>query len=213
MTSQIFCLRDFSTCVLLLGLTIANMAIAQSAEPRSQPSMIAPGVPCPPCVPVGPARPRSAEEQQQHMRDVKEKHERTMREAEAQAQARPPQPAPQTGIIAGDVIGEQFGSSHRIENMWHEIVNGDDVRVYAGAMSFDPTNDSVHYDPLTVHGFVIVQKGELGGPNMRGNKIYTPTAVGSLRIIAAKGNVLTLQSRQGNKFSLNVETEQLTPLQ
>jgi hypothetical protein len=82
--------------------------------------------------------------------------------------------------------------------------------VYAGSMRHD--SGTITYDPLTVHGFVIVEKGELGKPNFTSKQLYTPTAVGSLQIVAAKGTVLTLQSRQGNKFLLNVVTEQLTPL-
>ncbi len=54
--------------------------------------------------------------------------------------------------------------------------------------------------------------GRPGQPNSRGQRLYTPIAVGSLRIIAAQGNILTLQSRQGKNFSLNVQTEELTPV-
>jgi len=98
-----------------------------------------------------------------------------------------------------------------MENAWHEIVNGEDVYVYAGAMSFDPSSQ-VQYAPLTAPGVAIIEVGRPGQPDFRGKRLYTPTAVGSLRIIAAEGNILTLQSRQGNKFSLNVQTEELTPL-
>ena len=99
-----------------------------------------------------------------------------------------------------------------MENAWHDIVNGKDVYVWAGAMRFDPSSQ-VSYDPLTGPGLVVIEIGRPGQPNFKAKRLYTPTAVGSLRIIAAEGNVLTLQSRQGNKFSLNVEMEQLTPLQ
>ncbi len=99
-----------------------------------------------------------------------------------------------------------------MENGWHEIVNGKDVYVFAGVKIFDPSSQ-VRYDPLTSPGLVVIEIGRPGQPNFRGKHLYTPTAVGSLRIIAAEGNILTLQSRQGNKFSLNVEMEQLTPLQ
>jgi hypothetical protein len=134
------------------------------------------------------------------------------REREAQDALRPPPPQQPTGIFSGDIVGEQFGSSHRMENAWHGIVNGEDVYVYAGAMSFDPANDSVHYDPLTGPGLAVIEIGRPGQPNSRSKRLYTPTGVGSLRIIAAEGNILTLQSRQGNKFSLSVQTEELTPV-
>jgi hypothetical protein len=78
-------------------------------------------------------------------------------------------------------------------------------------MSFDLANDSVHYDPLTGPGLAVIEIGRPGEPNSKSKRLYTPTGVGSLRIIAAEGTVLTLQSRQGYKFSLDVETEQLTP--
>jgi len=137
------------------------------------------------------------------------------REFEAEYAARPKPPPPPTGIFSGDdegTVGEQFGSYYRMENAWHEIVNGEDVYVYAGVKIFDPSSQ-VEYDPLTSPGLVVIEIGHVGQPNFRGKHFYTPTAVGSLHIIAAKGKILTLQSRQGNKFSLNVETEQLTPLQ
>jgi hypothetical protein len=134
------------------------------------------------------------------------------RKREAQDALRPKPPPPPTGIFSGDSgIGERFGSSYRMESVWHGIVNGEDVYVWAGAMIFDPSSQ-VLYDPLTVRGLTIIEKGHLGQPNFRGNRLYTPTGVGSLRIIAEEGNILTLQARQGNKFSLNVQTEELTPL-
>jgi hypothetical protein len=98
-----------------------------------------------------------------------------------------------------------------MENGWHEIVNHEDVYVFAGAMIFDRSSQ-VRYDPLTVRGLAVIEKGgRPGQPNFRNKHLYTLTGVGSLRIIAAERTVLTLQSRQGHKFSLNVETEQLTP--
>jgi len=136
---------------------------------------------------------------------------RRQREFEAEYAARPKPPPLPTGIFSGDGVGEHFGGAYLIENAWHEIVNDEDVYVYAGVMRFDPTGRiEVVDDPLTGPGLVIITKEAKG--HMRGKRLYTPTAVGSLRIIAAKGNVLTLQSRQGNKFSLNVQAEELTPL-
>jgi hypothetical protein len=207
--------------VLIFGVSLASVSITRAAGPVNAPSDIerfcnppsGPARPCPQIAPVGSEHLRSAQEQEKHMKEVRENNERMMREEEAQALTRPPQPAPQTGIIAGDTVQERFGAGYPfgVENAWVETLNGREVTVYAGAMSYDPATQ-VNYDPLTVHGFVIIQTGELGEPNAREKQLYTPTAVGSLHIIAAKGNVLTLQSRQGNKFLLNVETEQLTPL-
>ena len=76
----------------------------------------------------------------------------------------------------------------------------------------DPTGRiEVIDDPLTGPGLVIITKKAPEG-HMTGKRLYTPTAVGSLRIILAEGDILTLQSRQGNRFSLNVQTEELTPV-
>lgn len=147
--------------------------------------------------------------------EVIEKITKDMEKGFREEEARPKPEPVATGIIPGNMVQERFGAGYpfSVENAWIETLNGSEVTVYAGAMSFDPASGGlVRYDPLTVHGFVILDKGQLGKPDFKRKKIYTPTAVGSLRIISAEGTVLVLQSRQGNKFSLNVETEQLTPL-
>jgi hypothetical protein len=140
---------------------------------------------------------------------LREDLEKAKREPRAQ-----PKPVQQTGIIDGG-IGSPEPKYYSYENKWFGNVNGVDVAVYAGYQSHDPTGNVATYpkfDPQVTHGFVVVTRGDRGKPDFKSNQIYTPTAVGSLRIIAATGNVLTLQSRQGNKFSFNVETEQLTPI-
>src|SRR5712691_6781718 len=205
MASQASCLRDVGISLLILGLSLASVTIAKADEPVSPPSSAARFLP--PFPQVGPRRPPTPEE----LEIIKERQ----RKREAEYAARPKPPPPPTGIFSGDDgerVGEHFGSSYRMENAWHEIVNGEDVYVYAGVKIFDRSSQ-VEYHPLTSPGLVVIEIGHVGQPNFRGKHFYTPTAVGSLRIIAAKGNILTLQSRQGNKFSLNVETEQLTPLQ
>lgn len=137
--------------------------------------------------------------------------EKDLREYEAQSKSEPFM----TGILPGDMIGGGLGagsSMYLFENGWSETVNGKRVMVYAGSMRRDLENDGVYYDPLTVHGFVIIIKGRLGEPGTTWNEVYTPTAVGSLHITSAKGNILTLESRQGRRFLLNVESEKLTPI-
>jgi len=179
-------------------MNLASVTVAKAAEPVSPPNSPARIFP-----PVGPLRSVSPEE----LEIIKERQ----RKREAEYAARPKPAPPPTGIFSPDIVAEHLGSSHRMENAWHDIVNGKDVYVWAGAMRFDPSSQ-VSYDPLTGPGLVVIEIGRPGRPNFRGKHLYTPTAVGSLRIIAAKGNILTLQSRQGNKFSLNVRTEELTPL-
>ncbi len=145
--------------------------------------------------------------------DVVEKITKDMEKDLREYEARP-KSAPLTGIIPGGMVQERFGAGYpfSVENAWIETLNGSEVTVYAGAMRFDPRDDTIKFDPLTVHGFVILDKGQLGKPDFKRKQLYTPMAVGSLHIVAAKGTLLTLQSRQGNRFLLNVETEQLTPL-
>ena len=93
------------------------------------------------------------------------------------------------------------------------MVNDERVEVYAGAMSYDPTSGGhIQYDPLTVHRFVIIDHGMPGKPGFQERTVYTPTAVGALRITAATGTVLTLQSRQGYRFLFDVGSERMTPL-
>jgi hypothetical protein len=190
-------IRNVLLWVLILGVNFASVTVAKADDPVSPPNRAARIFP-----PVGQPRSLSPEE----LEIIKKRQ----RELEAEYAARPKPPPPPTGIISGDV-GEQFGSYHRMENAWHEIVDGKDVWVYAGARIFDPSSQ-VMYDPLTVHGLIVIEIGSRGQPNFRGKRLYTPTGVGSLRIIAAEGNILTLQSRQGHKFSLDVQTEELTPL-
>lgn len=220
MTSQASCLRGLSLWVLILGASLTSAPITQAAGPANSPSDLerfcnppsGPTRPCPQIGPVDPKHLRSPQEQEMHVKQVREQHERMIREAEAQALSRPLKPAPQTGIISTGGKDERLGSSYLVENKWYEILNGEEIVVYAASRRTDP-DGAVRYDPLTVHGLVVIDKGgSPGQPKFRTRQIYTPTAVGSLRIIAANGNVLTLQSRQGNQFLLNVETEQLTPL-
>jgi hypothetical protein len=176
--------------LLILGLSLAVVTAAKADEPVSPPNSS--------------ARTLTPEE----LEIIKERQ----REFEVEYAARPKPPPPPTGIFSGHGVGEQFKGAYRMENAWHEIVNGEDVYVYAGVMRSDPTGRiEVIDDPLTGPGLVIIRKKAPEG-HMTGKRLYTPTAVGSLRIIAAEGNILTLQSRQGNKFSLNVQTEELTPV-
>ncbi len=204
MASQASCLRDVGTSLLILGLSLAGVTVAKADEPVSPPN--SPGRFSPPPPPPPGWRPHSRTPEELEI--IKKRQ----REREAEYAARPKPPPPRTGIFSGDIVAEHLGGSYRMENGWHEIVNGKDVYVFAGVKIFDPSSQ-VRYDPLTSSGLVVIETGGLpGNPNYRGKHLYTPTAVGSLRIITAEGNVLTLQSRQGNKFSLNVQAEELTPL-
>lgn len=251
MTSQSFRFDNLGTWVLIFGLGLAYVSMAQAAEPAGASSDRRPG--CHPASPPSrhcrparannhavPAATKQAEPEEpygilpEHV-TIEQKIEKIRRdmkrsglspemiealtkdmEKDLREEAARPKPEPlMTGILPGDMIGSGLGTGSSIylfENGWSETVNGKRVMVYAGSMRRDPENDAVYYDPLTVHGFVIIVKGRMGQSGTTENQIYTPTAVGSLHIVSAKGTVLTLQSRQGNKFLLNVETERLTPL-
>jgi hypothetical protein len=200
MACKVLTLRDVGASVLIIGLSLVSATVAKADDPVPPPNSPARAHPR-----IGPHRSISLEEAEIF------KKRQLEREAEYNARPKPP-PAP-TGIISDCCLDEMFGSSHLIENGWHDIVNGHDIWVYAGSMRFDPTSGgAVRYDPLTAHGFAIIEIGKRGTPSFKGERIYTPTAVGSLRVIAAQSPLLTLQSRQGYRFLLNVETAQLTAM-
>ncbi len=254
MKSQSFRFDNSIMWILILGIGLACVSMAQAAEPTGASPDRRPG--CHPAspplrhcrpttannyaVPVAPVVTKQAEPEEpygilpEHV-TIEQKIEKIRRdmkrsglspemiealtkdmEKDLREEAARPKPEPlMTGILPGDMVGSAFGaggSQYLIENGWGDNVNGEEVMVYAGSMRRDPENDAVYYDPLTVHGFVIIVKGQMGQSGTTENQIYTPTAVGSLHIVSAKGTVLTLQSRQGNKFLLNVETELLRPL-
>lgn len=177
--------RYFFKCALVVGISLAGIPITQADGPD------------------GPVRPLDPA--------LVDKMHKDLENAEREYLART-KPARQTGILNKDEVGPAFPKNYSYENGWAGFVNNEYVIVRAGATSYDPRDDSVKFDPLTVHGFVIITKGDGGKPNFRSRLIYTPTAVGSLRITAANGIVLTVRSRQGKEFHLNVETEQLTPV-
>lgn len=184
----------------ILVLLLIGADFSYSAGFDCPPRSAAPGRICPPIGPTGSSNRPGLEHA--------EKAERTKREARALGK-----PQPLMGIIPGEMSGAALGSSQfLIENAWHEIVNGTDTMVYAGSMRRNPVTDSEN-NPKTAHGFVIIEKGETGQPNFTRKQLYTPSAVGSLRIIAADGNIVTLESKQEKKFRLNVLTEELIPIQ
>lgn len=210
MAPQSACFRVVSIVVLALGISFLRMPVAHAADPGASQSEYerfcnppsGPPRDCPPTRPRDPARPVPPEAIEKMLKDL----ERAKHEDEAEAK-----PTPLTGIF-GPEFNAPFSSAYFIENQWHEIVAGKRYSVYAGSMRFDPADDSIVYDPATAHGFAIIIKGKLGEPGTRSNQLYTPNAVGALQIISANGLVLTLQSRQGKMFKLNVESERLTPI-
>ncbi len=114
--------------------------------------------------------------------------------AKAQANAFTSQePAWRSGIIDSG-LAPFPAAMYQFENQWHEIVNGAHLKVYAGALGKDPSE-----------GVVVVQRISLDNRAEAPREIRMPQA-GSLRIIAAQRNLLTLRSSKGAEFTLNAVT-------
>jgi hypothetical protein len=206
MASQKTTMTKICLWLLVFVTSIAGINFAHSGDRDCPPSVASSKRVCPPHGPAISISPPTPEH--------RAKAERNMREAEAHYLSQP-QPAPQTGIFPGEEVREQLGagsSYYLIENAWYGIVGGVEVAVYAGSMRSDPADESVRYDPSTIHGFVIIRNGPLGDPNATTKQIFTPKPVGSLRIISAKATVLALRARQGIEFSLDIKTGKLLPL-
>ena len=180
-------LREVSKWVLIVGLNLTVVNVATSIKPIDGPKR-------------EPAA-ASPEEIERRERESAEKAERSKRAMPAQSEA---QPLP-TGIIegSGDV---SFPGNINIENRWHGIINGRDIEVFAGGQFLQGAG---------VYGIAIIEKRS-GSPDhrsVRSVESTNPLSVGPLRILSAEGPVLTLQSRQGSKYLLNVEwSPSLVPL-
>ncbi len=109
------------------------------------------------------------------------------------------EPAWRSGIIDSG-LAPFPAALYNFENQWHEILNGEHVKVYAGAPGQDPSQ-----------GVVVIQILSLDNQNVGAPRVVeAPRGVGSLRITGAKGAILTLRSSQGIELTLNAETGQLT---
>ncbi len=111
------------------------------------------------------------------------------------------EPPWQTGIIESGLA--PFPSAfYKIENQWHEILDGEHVKVYVGAAGKDPSQ-----------GVVVVQVTTLDLTNTTTPEVFkTSIPVGALRIVAAKGPQLTLSSSEGLRFSFDVQSRKLDEL-
>lgn len=95
-----------------------------------------------------------------------------------------------TGIFEGGE-GAFYSGDVTIQNYWQNIVNGETVQVFAGSLYEDPEQ-----------GLVIVLGSSPSG------RYYTPTRVGSLRIVDESGLRLTLVSTHGATFYFDIPTHQ-----
>jgi hypothetical protein len=114
------------------------------------------------------------------------------------APSRPEPPWP-SGIIESG-LAPFPGSAYQFENQWHDVLDGEHVNVYAGAMGDDP-----------LQGVIVVRTTSLDLMSAGPPEIFTTDQrVGTLRIVSAKDAILTLQSSQGRRFSFNVVTRVLS---
>jgi hypothetical protein len=98
----------------------------------------------------------------------------------------------ETGIFEGQT-GEIHSFEAKIENHWKGIVNGNYAIVFAGALANDPSQ-----------GLIIIR---ITSPDTRttvGNRYLSPTKLGTLRIMEAKGNVLIIQPTAGGRLYFNI---------
>jgi hypothetical protein len=108
------------------------------------------------------------------------------------ADAEPPW---RTGIIESG-LAPFPAAEFTFENQWQNVAKGHHVNVYVGSDAED-----------AAQGVVVVERTTLDGASSDGPDVYTaPGAVGSLRIVSARGVVLTLQSASGETFTFNVES-------
>jgi hypothetical protein len=112
-----------------------------------------------------------------------------------------PEPSWRTGII--DSGQAPFAAVlYRFENQWHEIVDGQHVNVYAGALAQSPEQ-----------GVLVLQTSPLG-PGARPAVpavIRAPGASGALRLVSATGAVLHVASASGRRFTFHLPTRELQP--
>ena len=136
-----------------------------------------------------------------------EKRERLERERQSFADAASSRPKPvdpraerpargsdepwPTGIIEEDESPVPTG--YTITNRWVKAVAGGYLVVYAGALSDDPLQG------------VLVEVRFAAGDAIPTRKVrVAPTAAGALRIVAARGDALTLRSSEGDSFVYDV---------
>lgn len=110
-----------------------------------------------------------------------------------------PEPAWKSGIIDSG-LAPFPAAMYQFENQWHEIVNGEHLKVYAGSLGKGSSQ-----------GVVVVQRISLDNRAQAPQEIRAPAGAGSLRITSARENALTLRSSSGSEFTFNVAKTTLTP--
>jgi hypothetical protein len=98
-------------------------------------------------------------------------------------------PAPGSGPVHGIVENSQApfpAGSYRIENQWQELIDGQWVQVYAGSLYADPREGVI---------LVVVSSADWSSSTLA--VTYKAGTVGALKIVAAKGTTLSIQSSGG----------------
>jgi hypothetical protein len=140
---------------------------------------------------------------------LEEKLEMVRREADLQAAAQALAPAKPQGAVAQAPMPEEprpagifeeapgpfSAQEYTVANAWQDQLKGEWVQVYAGALAEDPQQ-----------GVAIVLVSTPAG--VRGSQHLTPARAGAVRITAANGARLTLETAEGQTFTFDAEARQ-----
>lgn len=109
-----------------------------------------------------------------------------------------------SGFIVTDFVSPFPAMSHVITSLWYEENASQRIIVYAGALRDEPGVTTA-----ASQGVVIVQVETLDhAPLPGGGTFVTPSKVGAVTIVIARGERLTLQSINGATFYFDVPTRQ-----
>jgi len=113
----------------------------------------------------------------------------------------PGKPAfPRTTAGQGTIVEtglSRFGPDFVVENHWYEKLGAEELGVYAGAMAQD-----------SAQGILAVLRTDTYGTPMEQTWYPTPARAGSVRVVAAAGQRLTVQPQRGATFVFDVPTRQ-----
>src|SRR5579859_5061525 len=94
-------------------------------------------------------------------------------------------------------------ANHTMTNWWQDLVNGERVQVFAGALQ-----DNTIYPPGPAQGLVVVNTIAIDVVNSTLQEYDAPSGTGVLTITAVSGSRLTLQSHNGGTLYFDVPTRQ-----
>lgn len=109
-------------------------------------------------------------------------------------------PVPGGTITEADEIFRNLGI--HAQNSWYTRRGNTVTRVYAGAITFDPTTEW----PVEPKGILFEKQWTDDQLTNQGQIFHTPTNGGAVRIIDANGENLYLQAEDGATFTFNIAT-------